>query len=45
MKLQKVQQSLEETTKRLQRFNIGDKTLKDREYNNYYEYILTAKKK
>jgi hypothetical protein len=22
--------------------NVGDKTLKDRQYNDYYEYILTA---
>ena len=25
-------------------YDIGDKTLKDRQYNDYYEYILTAEK-
>ena len=42
--LQKVQQGLEKLRKDYTKIaNIGDKTLKDREYNDYYEYILTAK--
>jgi len=42
--LQKVQHGLEKLrTDYTKIANIGDKTLKDREYNDYYEYILTAK--
>ncbi len=42
--LQKVQKGLEKLRKDLlyKIYNIGDKTLKDRQYNDYYEYILTA---
>ena len=42
--LQKVQQGLEKLRKDYTKIaNIGDKTLKDEQYNDYYEYILTAK--
>ena len=43
--LEKVHKSLEKIRKDyLKIYNIGDKTLKDRQYNDYYEYILTAEK-
>ena len=43
--LEKVHKSLEKIKKDyIKIYNIGDKTLKDRQYNDYYEYILTAEK-
>ena len=43
--LEKVHKSLEKIRKDyIKIYNIGDKTLKDRQYNDYYEYILTAEK-
>lgn len=43
--LEKVHKSLEKIRKDyLKIYNMGDKTLKDRQYNDYYEYILTAEK-
>ena len=41
--LQKVQKGLEKLRMDFTKIsNVGDKTLKDRQYNDYYEYILTA---
>ena len=41
--LQKVQKGLEKLRIDFTKIsNVGDKTLKDRQYNDYYEYILTA---
>jgi hypothetical protein len=43
--LEKVHKSLQKIRKDyIKIYNIGDKTLKDRQYNDYYEYILTAEK-
>ena len=43
--LQKVQQGLEKLRKDYTKiYNYGDKTLMDKQYDDYYEYILTASK-
>ena len=42
--LEKVHKSLQKIRKDyIKIYNIGDKTLKDRQYNDYYEYIIGAK--
>ena len=43
--LQQIHKSLEKIRKDyIKIYNMGDKTLKDRQYNKYYETILTAEK-